>query len=164
MVMVGGSLTTVAFFLPWLTGLRLGQEQVLSGYDLARIAQYLATTTDSRPTAAASIALYLAPVAGLTMLVLLGLASLVRLPWPIVGRLLVGLAAIPCQLALLAALFSLGLLGDSPVRAWPHIGLVATGIGSLLTLSGGMALGGPGRSRRIGRTAHLPVDRPQPGE
>src|SRR6185503_10385032 len=55
MVMVGGSLTTAAFFLPWLTGLRLGQEQVLSGYDLARIAQYLATTTDSRPTAAASI-------------------------------------------------------------------------------------------------------------
>jgi hypothetical protein len=161
LVIAGGLLTTAAFFLPWLTEGRPAREHLLSGYDLARIAQHLATTAaGARPTAAASIALYLAPLAGLAMLGLVGLAPLLRLPWPVVGRLLVGLAAIPCQLALLVTLFSLGLLGDDRATTWPQLGLIATGAGSILAIAGGIGLGGPGRPPRARRRAsHALTDR-----
>jgi hypothetical protein len=142
-------LTTAAFFLPWLNGVDLMRGRLLSGYDLARVAQELAAVAVSpRPTAAASIALYLAPLAGVAMLGLVGLTPVLRLSWTLVGRVLVGLAAIPCQLALLAAFFSIGLLGENELVGWPHIGLIATGVGSLLAIVGGVALGGPGRPLR----------------
>jgi hypothetical protein len=147
MVVAGGLLTVCGFFLPWLTP--AGGQATLSGFDLARIAQQLATVVSQpRPTAAASLALYLAPLAGLTMLALPALARPLRLDWVVLGRLLVGLAALPGHLALLAALFAFGLLGESRLTGWPDVGLIGTWIGSLLGITGGIALGGPGRSLR----------------
>jgi hypothetical protein len=154
MVVAGGLLTMCAFYFPWLAG--AGGQHTLSGYDLARIAQRLVTVTSQvRPTAAASLALYLAPLAGLAMLTLPALVRPLHLDWVITGRALVGLAAIPFHLSLLAALFALGLLGDSPLTGWPEVGLVATWVGSLLGIAGGIALGGPGRSQRRGQRVRL---------
>jgi hypothetical protein len=125
LVIAGSLLVTGAFFLPWLDGAQPWHEP-LSGYDLARIAQRLSgREAGARPTAAASLALYLAPLAGLLMLALLLLTPALGWPWRLVGRLLVGLAAIPCQITLLAVIFANGPLADS---------------------AGGMELGGPGRS------------------
>ena len=45
----------------------------------------------------------------------------------------------PGLLALLAALFALGLLGRVPATAWPQIGLLGTGLGSLLAIGGGIS-------------------------
>jgi hypothetical protein len=143
LVVLGSMLTTLAFFLPWLNGVDVGHERALSGYDLAQIAQHLAATS-ARPTGAASIALYLAPLASLTMLAVVAAAPPLGLRWAAVGRLLVGLGAIPCLLALLATLFALGLLGGARAASVPHIGLIGTGVGSMLAIAGGIALGGPG--------------------
>jgi hypothetical protein len=154
LVIGGGLLITAAFFLPWLTGVDLARDRLLSGYDLARIAERLATTAvGQRPTAAASLALYMVPAAGLALVGLMAATPLLRLHLPIVGRLLVGLAAIPCQLALLAALFALGAAGDGRVTGWPHVGPVAAGLGGLLAIAGGIALGGRGRLTRLPRPA-----------
>ena len=149
LVVAGSLLILLAFFLPWLNGVDQMRGRLLSGYDLARIAQQLAVTAvGARPTAAASIALYLAPLTGLLLLLLLALTLWRQWHWTVVGRLVVGLAAIPCQLALLAALFSVGLLGDGHVTGWPHVGLLMTGLGSLLVIGSGIALGGRRRSAR----------------
>jgi hypothetical protein len=142
LVVAGGALTLAAFFLPWLTSASATGEQVLSGFDLARIAQRLAATSATRPTAAASLALYLVPVAAATMIGLPPAATLLHLRWVIVGRLLVGLAALPCQLAVLAALVALGLVGDGSFSGWPQIGVAVAGAGSLVALVGGVVLGG----------------------
>jgi hypothetical protein len=162
LVIAGGLLITAAFFLPWLAGVDVARDRLLSGYDLARIAERLAmTAVRPRPTAAASLALYLAPVAGLAMVGVMALTPFLKLHWRVVGRLLVGLAAIPCQLALLAALIALGAAGDGRVTGWPHIGLVGTGIGGMLAIIGGVALGGPGRLWRLPRHAGRALaDRP----
>lgn len=142
LVVAGGALTLTAFFLPWLTSVTPAGEQMLSGFDLARIAQRLAASSTTRPTAAASLALYLVPVAGMAMVVAPPAAALLRLRWLVIGRILVGLAAVPCQVAVLAALFALGLVGDGSFAGWPHIGLVGAGVGSVLGLVGGVVLGG----------------------
>jgi hypothetical protein len=158
LVIGGGLLITAAFFLPWLTGVDLARDHLLSGYDLARIAERLATTAvGQRPTAAASLALYMVPAAGLALVGLMAATPLLRLNLPVVGRLLVGLAAIPCQLALLAALFALGAAGDGRVTGWPHVGPVAAGLGGLLAIVGGIALGGQGRLARLPRPAGRPL-------
>lgn len=148
LVVVGSVLIVLAFYLPWLNGVGDAAGQLLSGYDLAQIALRLAagSSAGARPTAAASIALYMAPATGAGMLALVILARAWHLRWSLVGRLIVGLAAMPLQLALLAALFALGLLGETETRSWPHVGLVVTGLGSLLAIAGGMNLGGPGRA------------------
>ncbi len=145
LIISGSLLIVLAFFLPWLNGTGPAAGRLLSGYDLAQIAQHLAGGGEARPTAAASIALYLAPIAGVGMLVLVLLARTLRLRWSLTGRVIVALAAMPLQLALLAALFAMGLLGRSEATGWPHIGLLITGLGSLLAIVGGITLGGPGR-------------------
>jgi hypothetical protein len=148
LVVGGGLLTLLAFFWPWLNVTAPSSAATLTGYDLARIAQRLvAMAAGPRPTAVASVALYLAPTSGVLMVGLVLLTPLLRLRWSFVGRLLVALAAVPGLLALLATLFTLGLLGDTGT-GWPHIGLIATGLGSLAAIAGGIALGGPGRLAR----------------
>ena len=145
LIISGSLLIVLAFFLPWLNGAGAAAGRLLSGYDLAQIAQHLAGGAEARPTAAASIALYLAPIAGVSILVLVLLALTRRPHWSLTGRVIVALAAMPLQLALLAALFAMGLLGRNETTGWPHIGLLITGLGSLLAIVGGITLGGPGR-------------------
>jgi hypothetical protein len=151
LVVSGSALIVLSFFLPWLNGVDPALAYSLSGYDLARIAQHLATSDGgSRPTAAASIALYLAPLVGLVMLVLVSLVQPLRLRWAALSRLLVGLAAIPCLLSLFAALVAMGWLGERQFTSWPQVGLLGTNAGSLLAIIGGIALGAPGHVWRLG--------------
>lgn len=142
-IVLGSTAIILAFFMPWFDGVSVNQSGFISGFDLARVSQQLATTASGgRPTAAASLALYLIPVAGLAMLGLLALARPLGLGWVRVGRLMIGVASIPFQIALLAALLSNN-PGPSAVIIWPHGGLVATAIGSLLAIAGSVALGTP---------------------
>lgn len=159
LVIVGSVLIVLAFYLPWLNGVGDAAGQSLSGYDLAQIALRLAAgnSAGARPTAAASIALYMAPTTGAVILTLVILTRVWHLRWSLVGRLIVGLAAMPLQLALLTALFALGLLGETATRNGPHVGLIVTGLGSLLAIAGGMTLGGPGRALLTSRHLALPA-------
>jgi hypothetical protein len=146
LVVIGGLVVLLGFFLPWISGLNGNVGTSLSGLDLAQLAQHLKVTSrGDRPTAAVSIALYLVPSAALGAVVLVLLAWLARWPWTVIGRFLVGLGTIALQLSLLVAVVSAGLERSTVTIEAPQPGLLITALGSLLIIGGGVALGGPGR-------------------
>lgn len=142
LVVGGGLLILMAFFAPWLSVTTPAPGYQLSGNDLARIAHAVAVDGGTRPTYAASLALYLAPTAALAMFTLVGLRRPLRLTWAATGRLLVALAAVPLQVALLVLLLMLGNLTTMSAGGWPRLGPVIMLLGSAFVVGSGMVLGG----------------------